>query len=57
MALAVALSGQACVWSVPLATTPSADPPPFADRPLYAVGWTQIGAAGVSTVCGPCSRS
>lgn len=38
-ALAIALSGQACVWSVPLATTPSTAPP------LYAVGWTQTGIA------------
>lgn len=39
MALAAALSGQACVWSVPLATTPSTDPA------LYAVGWTETGIA------------
>lgn len=45
MALAAALSGQACVWSVPLATTPSAGPPPSADPSLYAVGWTQTGIA------------
>ena len=36
-ALAIAISTQACVWSVPLATAP----PP--DAPLYAVGWTQTG--------------
>ncbi len=45
MALAAALSGQACVWSVPLATTPSADPPLYADPSLYAVGWTETGIA------------
>lgn len=45
MALAAALSAQACVWSVPLATTPSADPTPPADPSLYAVGWTQTGIA------------
>ncbi|WP_420441794.1 septal ring lytic transglycosylase RlpA family protein [Candidatus Palauibacter sp.] len=39
MALAIALAGQACVWSAPLATTPSGDPP------LYAIGWTQTGIA------------
>ena len=39
MALAIALSGQACVWSVPLATAPSDDPP------LYAIGWTETGIA------------
>lgn len=38
-ALAIALSGQACVWSVPLATAPSTDPA------LYGVGWTQTGIA------------
>ena len=47
VALAAALSGQACVWSVPLATAP---PTPLAtapsdDPPLYAVGWTQTGIA------------
>ena len=45
MALATVLSGQACVWSVPLATTPSAEPPLYTDPPLYAVGWTQTGIA------------
>ena len=39
MALAIALSGQACVWSAPLATTPSDDPP------LYAIGWAETGIA------------
>ena len=34
------------MWSVPLATTPSAEPPaPSADPTLYAVGWTQTGIA------------
>ena len=45
MALAAALSAQACVWSVPLATTPSAGPTPSADPSLYTVGWTQTGIA------------
>ena len=45
MALATALCGQACVWSVPLATTPSAEPPLYTDPPLYAVGWTETGIA------------
>ena len=39
MALAIALSGQACVWSAPPATAPSAG------APLYAAGWTQTGIA------------
>lgn len=37
--LATALAVQGCVWSVPLATSPSAEPS------TYAAGWTQSGVA------------
>lgn len=43
-ALAIALSVQACVWSVPLATAPPATTPSD-DPSVYAVGWTQTGIA------------